>query len=568
MPLTVREALALPALAGSEVLAGSAGLEREVTSVTVIDAPDGIRFIRGGEFILSTLFLYKEGEPEQVRLLAELKERGAAALGVKLRFVETLSGQVKALADDWHIPLVCVPDHLAWKDIINAVLEELLGRQARELQQSWAIHRSFIDLALEGRGLAELARALADLVRNPVLIVESCNGSVFVAGGAEAMGGSDRPAGSSWAGTGATPGSTHLEGDVLGPWLAAEGEHMHPVVGYAGIWRVTSPGGDSRVVGAIRTGRQQGGWIVVWERDGTLDGWGFTAMQHAATVAALEVEKLRALRNLERSMRDDFLHHLVRGDFESEATARERAWKLGWELGDVYVPVAIRLVGTPVGWLDEKGTRAAWRVVDLLQGYGLPPRTMAGVDHAERPLVLFPVALDSPGRADDVVAREMRRLIGLVSRRYPRLELLAGIGRPGRGLQGLSVSYREAVTALELAPSLARAGPVVQFRDLGVHRLVRDASGSEVAEFVRDILGPLIDHDRKHRTELVRTLRAFLEHGGNYREAARALYLHHSTVRYRLEQVERLCGIKLNSARDRFNLQLALAFLLANNLSI
>lgn len=530
-------------LAGSEVLAGSDGLGREVSAVTVIDAPDGIQFIRGGELVLSTLFLYKGGVEDQITLIRDLHGRGAAGLGVKLeRFVGTIGADVRACADQLCLPVVRLPGDLAWKDIINAVLQELLGRQARELAQSWEIHRRFIDLALEGRGLQELASALAGLVKNPVLVVETCTGGVFTSG-------------------------DNSEGDgAPEPWLASAGEEAHPVIGYGGIRRISSETASPRLVCPIRTGRHQGGWIVVWEREGSLDAWGITALQHAATVAALEVEKLRALRNLERTMRDDFLHHLVRGDFESEATARERAWKLGWELAEAYTAVVFKLVSTPLGWGEERMPRPAWRVLDLLQGAGLEPRSLTGVDHAERPLVLFPASAgERPDVADDQVARDVRRLVGVLGRAHPRLELLAGVGRTGHGVRGVRESYGEAVMAVELAPMVG-GNAVVQFRDLGIHRLVRDLRAPEVVQFIQDVLGPVLEYDRKHRTELLLTLRAFLEHGGNYRQAAQALYLHHSTVRYRLEQIEKLCGVKLSSARDRLNLQLALSLWTANNL--
>ncbi|HHY95877.1 MAG TPA: PucR family transcriptional regulator, partial [Firmicutes bacterium] len=341
-----------------------------------------------------------------------------------------------------------------------------------------------------------------------------------------------------------------------------------PVASHNGIRRISSADREARLVCPIRTGRRHGGWIVVWERRAVLDNWGLTAIQHAATVAALEVEKLQALRNLERTMRDDFLHHLVRGDFQTENSARERAWKLGWDMAEAYAAICFRLVSTPAAWTDEKTARAAWEVVDLLSGGGVPPGTMVGVDHAERPLVLYPVRADVPTeRADDSVAGEVKRLLGSLKRLQPKLELLAGIGRPRKGVRGIGETYQEAVLALELAPAVPGIGPVIRFRDLGIHRLTRDVSASEVTEFVRDVLGPLLDFDRKHSTELMVTLRAFLEHGGNYREAARELYLHHSTVRYRLQQVEKLCGVNLSSARDRFNLQLALALMLANNFS-
>lgn len=577
MGLTVREALNLPVLTGSKVLAGRQGLDREITGVTVIDAPDGLRFIRGGEFILSTLFLYRESPSDQLTLVDELHNRRAAALGIKERFVNTISSYVSNQADEWQIPVIQLPGLVAWADVINSILKESLGRQAKELEQSWRIHREFVDIALEGRGLKALVDSLAEMVGRPVFLKETCTGDVFSAGDYQSIRAGIRLSeneggpGYGYSGEGLSPrGPERGSGESqVGPWLTASGEHVQSISGHSGITRICSKGeGAPRVVCPVRSGRHFGGWIVVWEERWELDDWGLIALQHAATVAALEVEKLRALDKLKRSMRDDFLYHLLNGDFQTEVSVRERAWELGWGLADAYVVVVFKGASTSSSWLDEEGGRAAWRVVDMLQKCGLPRQSLVGVDHAERPLLMYPVPNDSRlYMADQEVTREVGRLVGVLRQTYRHFDLLAGIGRPRCDILTIKESYREATAALELAPTVPGKGPVMRYRDLGVYRLVRNGPNPGVAEFVRDIIGPLIEHDRQHGTQLVMTLKVFLENGSNYREAARALYLHHNTIRYRLSKVEEICGINLNSWRDRFNLQLAICLSIGDNLS-
>ena len=60
------------------------------------------------------------------------------------------------------------------------------------------------------------------------------------------------------------------------------------------------------------------------------------------------------------------------------------------------------------------------------------------------------------------------------------------------------------------------------------------------------------------RGALVETLTAWLDCGSSIEGAARALFVHPNTVRYRLRQVADLTGLTPGQPRDAFTLQIAL----------
>ena len=68
-------------------------------------------------------------------------------------------------------------------------------------------------------------------------------------------------------------------------------------------------------------------------------------------------------------------------------------------------------------------------------------------------------------------------------------------------------------------------------------------------------LGPLLEH-----CELTHTLRVFLETGGPS-AAASALFVHISTLKYRLRKIESILGVDLSDPEECFNLRLAFKIL-------
>ena len=75
--------------------------------------------------------------------------------------------------------------------------------------------------------------------------------------------------------------------------------------------------------------------------------------------------------------------------------------------------------------------------------------------------------------------------------------------------------------------------------------------------FERRWLGRLLDYDAAKGTKLVETVAAYVECGGNYDATAGALYVHRSTLRYRLQRLREISGLDLSDPDTRFNLQLA-----------
>ena len=73
------------------------------------------------------------------------------------------------------------------------------------------------------------------------------------------------------------------------------------------------------------------------------------------------------------------------------------------------------------------------------------------------------------------------------------------------------------------------------------------------------VLSPLEDATGEYGDELIRSLEAFIEQNGQWERAARELYCHRHTLRYRIRRVEQLTGRDLSNARDRIEFWLRCA---------
>ena len=151
--------------------------------------------------------------------------------------------------------------------------------------------------------------------------------------------------------------------------------------------------------------------------------------------------------------------------------------------------------------------------------------------------------------------------------------LRAGMGRPV-ATGDARRTFHEARCALEASALSAAAGGngastngsgaqdaplVATYRQLGSFQLLLSLQDDEALRlFCDSILGPIEASEGHYGGELMRSLEAFIEENGQWERAARRLYCHRHTLRYRIKRVEELTGRNLGSARDRIEFWLAL----------
>ena len=100
---------------------------------------------------------------------------------------------------------------------------------------------------------------------------------------------------------------------------------------------------------------------------------------------------------------------------------------------------------------------------------------------------------------------------------------------------------------------------VASYKDLGVFQLLLSLQDDDaLASYCHSVLGPVVSDEGGYGDELLRSLDVFIEQNGHWERAAKALFCHRHTLRYRIKRVEQLTGRDFSHARDRIEFWLAL----------
>lgn len=294
--------------------------------------------------------------------------------------------------------------------------------------------------------------------------------------------------------------------------------------------------------------------------------------EHAATACALRLARDRAVRTAQSRVHADFVWQLLDGTVD-EQVARARARELGCPL-----PARLRVALLPI-----PAQAAAAEPDDDAERCRLDALVAAAERHARSAGVTV-----LAGRRDAMLALIVdagadapaaRTLLAQVTHgmRGPARDVVAaaGVSACVGWSADLRAAQRQARYALAAATSRAAPGVatpgaaagVVLFDELGLLRfLLAPSDRADQLRYARGVLGPAIDYDAEHHTDLVATTSAYLDGGCSLTRAASHLYVHPKTVRYRLRRVEELTGRDLSGQQDRFDAQLAIAILAALHL--
>ncbi len=311
---------------------------------------------------------------------------------------------------------------------------------------------------------------------------------------------------------------------------------------------------------AVRIGREVAGHLLL-SSEQDLSPIDRALVDAGTTGIALAFAKVQAAVEVEERLRGEAAADLLNGTYGNEEAIAARAARLGYDLGEPRDLLVIHEAGERAG--EDSATLAGHdrqrRNLDVVRERlaGRAPRSLA-VLHAGSIVVLASRARPSDPDVRDL-ARDLQAAVAGIAGAGPVTVAVADrCERP----DDYAPAFDVARESIELMLKLGRGGAVVGTSELGPYGLLlRASSRDDLEAFARRTLRPLLDHDRAHGGDLLRTLRAFLEEDRVQRRAAARCFVHVNTIVYRVRRIEELLGVDLGDPSAVFDITLALRIL-------
>nr|WP_289706666.1 PucR family transcriptional regulator [Enterocloster clostridioformis] len=534
MGLTVRELLLAEEMKDIKVLAGGRGLDREIKGVTIIEAPDIVKFIDGGEVLLTGLYAFRSCTVDEFRTyINELTRKSVSALVLKRgRKVENADTKIEllfAFAQEHNIPVLEVPFEVSFRDIMSLIMERIFNEEVTRLKYFKTTHDNFAALAIApdstGKGVDEILDVLSKLIRNPVAVYNQ-NLSCLAA-------------------TDQVPREFAISRDAV---------PFDPGI-YSNYTYMRQKGEVSQCLIQVKMSFREKIYLVVTELNqpfGTMD---CIAAESAITALRFEFSRQYAVTELEKKFQNDIIHNILNGKIHSMGELQKNTSLLGVDINGSYRVIVFGMTNESMARGDFK---AKVKDIDVLSDL-IRSRISKAKIHNDLDKIVVIQEVEREQTQEEYrrsIKKTAEQVQADVARYNKYLKIKAGAGRVVDGIINLPESFKEANEAfmfVDVAGDTREDGgpQIMLFADLGIFKLLCQLNDpSMLLEYVPEGLQKLYNYKKPQRDDLITTLRAYLDRNLNLSKTAQDLYVHYKTAVYRIEKIEKLTGIDFDNANE------------------
>lgn len=400
------------------------------------------------------------------------------------------------------------------------------------------IHEALSSVSLSRGGLADITKSLAHLIEKPVIVFNEFKEALSVAGNHASF---------------LAEELEHHKHELIHQYMNDRKSGSEPVnlsnkeqmVYFFPIYT------EERIFGLV---------CIITDEIKKLDPLDRFAIEQAMMIFALEIDRQERLVAEDYSYSGSILERLIHDPYDGLSSMNLANMNFPDLPQHHYVVVQLYIKNPLLTMEQLSGKKQQVLRMIYREVSKLPYRTLVYDRNLEITL-MFTV---STGRNEGQLYSKMEEIFTrLMDTVYKEIDLncLVGIGQIVKNLTDVRLSYEDAKKCVQFLQSTYHHQKILNYQQLGPYRIFLKADREELRDYTREIVGPLQDYDENHRTELLKTLKIYLDSNQSLKDSAAALFVHTNTVKYRLKIINELLNIEKLSGKKAFECQLGLYIL-------
>lgn len=535
MGIAVRNAMKVGGLTRCRVVAGEKGLDREIDYIAVMEVPDVIRWMKGNDLLLTSLFPIKNDEQAIRCLVQELSDIGSAALAIKThRFIKEIPEIIISEGNRLNMPIIEIDSQVSYLDIMTPLMSYILKKSEAEQEDLELFFQWVTELAMGGKGIPAIVQAVEEMTGNLVTVESEFP---FVEGVLYD--------------NGILPLNRNQKNELK---ASKRSIRMNRTLNHKEIQSIVTP---------LLLNEELYGYVTCWQTAQPFREQDFVILERVIPLLALEFLKEKTKVDVEQTYKDDVLTDILLGVGKDGEEVMAKARKFGWDLTKNYQVLVIDFNTAAIA--ESQHNDAV-----LLQKYKM--RLLRKVDHIlslyskgtilglrkDTLIVLYPVD-ENEGHSKGRIVAFTDMVLKRLRWEFPDIYFTIGIGRYVQGMKGIHSGYREAVNAVQLGKQIGGTNKSVHFDDLGIYRILGQFHDrEELQALYSESVGKLVEYDHSNQSRLMETLCTYFQNHCALSETADKLFIHVNTLKYRLQKIEQLTGCGIHNAEERLKLHIGL----------
>lgn len=535
MAIYVKDLLMEEEMNGARLISGEEGLDNEIKGVTIIEAPDIVKWINGGEVLLTGLYAFRSCSMEDFKnYIDELVKKKISALILKRgKPVEGAEDKVEYLIQfsrKHTIPILEVPFEISFRDVMSRLMERLFNEEVTRLKYFKTTHDNFSALVLgsESIGVAidQILDVLAKLIRNPVAAFNRQLDCIGASEGAER--------------------SLEIQKDAQSyePGVYSNYEYLRQQIE-----------NRQQYIVKVKLNLRERLYLVITEEEDSFDVMDAIATESAIWALQFELVRQYSVTELEKKFQNDIMHNILNGKIDSISELQKNTSLLGVPINGSFRVIVFGLKGED---RDKRDFKSKISDTHLLGDAIACQMTNVKIyNDLDRIVVVKEVNKE---QTQEEYRQEIREIVdkvqAYVSRQDKELQVKAGVGKVVEGVINLPDSFKEAneaFTFVDIAGEISEDGnsQVTLFSDLGIFKLLCQLDNPELLlEYVPEGLQKLYNYKKPQRDDLLITLKTYLDRNLNLSKTAQDLFVHYKTASYRIEKIAKITGVDFDNANE------------------
>ena len=515
MELTLQWLLEESELVGLKLLTCKEHLGNIISGVNIMDNPDTVRWIKPGELVLTTGYVFRENPSLQESTIADLRKAGCSALCIKSkRFLDEIPQPMLDASQKEGLPIIELPPDYSLADISETVSKHLFQEQFQDAIREQTLLNTLFNCYFQGRSMGEILKILSDYTASSVFILD--NNTL-----------------SNWFSL--TPQDASLLPDDESPKLE--------ILFSRSLKSQVYFQGSIRTAGLLPFSNPSYTLCILYD-EGKEPNW--NTLSHALMILDFSRNNKEIHHPQVMNYYDSFFHFLMSEENFSESYQLQLCGYYG-------LPQPANCI---CALISAPAQTEPSSLKHLANEYDKELR-QSGFSESS-----YFIAWNKSGICICFFPAKDQNLSPAIQEFLGNRETVCGISRPYA--IPLREAYREAVLMLSLSRIFSDR-KLFFFQDYLIFWNISKLPEGEKESIYRMTIQPLVDYDKKNDAGLTETLMEYFECHLNATLAASKLYIHRNTFLKRMEKIQSLIAFHPDDHHNLFSIYYGLCVYLFDN---